>query len=509
MNLNIEVIYHELKKEYTISATPSLGHTPLVSPMLYDGMTFQKNHVYIMENTDFAFLREQPADIALIITGSSLPQTDVCHCDILFIREKVPLYLIFNRIAEIFDRFNQWEQELHQYEGDYDNLRNMLTCSRHILGGTLTLVDNNFNLLAFTNDLLQRQNYYDSSTPNRTPQQLIEAALEDPEYRSSVSKRQVFLYPEYHCDGNALCCNLFRENEDVYFARLILMNDSNRYSGAQAYLLRFLSERIHRTLSRVSLISMVNSAYQNLGDLIRRTLKEPPSHISAVVPTLQGISWDIRDNYVVAVLSNPFERHTAIQDRSFCNQLEIILEETCAIIYENNIVLVSNISKNSTLQKESFDRQLTVFLRENLFKAGISNCIRDFSGLSTGYHEALAALELGNAKNPSLWCYHFNNYTIDYIIQSSTREIPFKDLVDERLLLLKEYDRKNSSQLFETLKTYIQYKYNVTRSSEALYIHRTTFLSRLDRIFRLTRLDLDDWDTRLLLMLSIRVLESD
>ena len=41
-----------------------------------------------------------------------------------------------------------------------------------------------------------------------------------------------------------------------------------------------------------------------------------------------------------------------------------------------------------------------------------------------------------------------------------------------------------------------------------MFIHRTTFLSRMDRIYHLTQLDLDDWDTRLILMLSIHALEN-
>lgn len=509
MNLNIDVICHELQKKYAVyTAAPSADRIPLSSPLLYDGTTFRKNHVYIMEATDFAFLGEYPADIALIVIGMSLIQPEAYPCNILFIREKVPYQMVFNQVAEIFDRMNGWEQELLQYEGDYEHIQQMLACSHDILEGRLTLVDNSFNLLAYTNDLLQYPEYYDSSTPTRTPVPLIESALEDPYYRSCMRKRKVFLYPEYICDANILCYNLFREEEDIYYARLLLMNDSNQYTAMQACLLQFLGEMIHRTLSRVSIISMVRSVYQDMDGLIHRVLKEPPRQTSAVLPTLQEIGWDIHDSYIVAALSNPFEHRTAIQDRSFCNQLEILLKDTYAVIYGDNIVLVSNISRDAGLDGRYFDSRLTVFLREHLFKAGISNPIRDFSRLSIGYQEALAALDLGNAKDPSLWCYYFGSYVISYIIQTSSREIPFSELIDDRLFILKDYDQKNGSQLFETLKTYIKCKYNVTRSAEALFIHRTTFLSRFERILQLTGLDLDDWNTRLSLMLSIHALEN-
>ncbi len=76
MNLNIEVISHELQKNYTVSCSLKSGKTPLSSPMLYDGTAFRKKHVYIIEAADLALLEESPADIALIVIGVSPFRSD-------------------------------------------------------------------------------------------------------------------------------------------------------------------------------------------------------------------------------------------------------------------------------------------------------------------------------------------------------------------------------------------------------------------------------------------------
>ncbi len=102
MNLNIEVISHELQKNYTVSCSLKSGKTPLSSPMLYDGTAFRKNHVYIIEAADLALLEESPADIALIVIGVSPFRSDSRLCDILFIRENIPFRLIFNQVTAIF-----------------------------------------------------------------------------------------------------------------------------------------------------------------------------------------------------------------------------------------------------------------------------------------------------------------------------------------------------------------------------------------------------------------------
>ena len=47
----------------------------------------------------------------------------------------------------------------------------------------------------------------------------------------------------------------------------------------------------------------------------------------------------------------------------------------------------------------------------------------------------------------------------------------------------------------------------MSQAANRLYIHRSTFINRMERIQELTRLNLDDYDTRLYLELSFRLLQ--
>lgn len=47
----------------------------------------------------------------------------------------------------------------------------------------------------------------------------------------------------------------------------------------------------------------------------------------------------------------------------------------------------------------------------------------------------------------------------------------------------------------------------MSQAANQLYIHRSTFINRMERIQELTRLNLDDYDTRLYLELSFRLLQ--
>ena len=47
---------------------------------------------------------------------------------------------------------------------------------------------------------------------------------------------------------------------------------------------------------------------------------------------------------------------------------------------------------------------------------------------------------------------------------------------------------------------------SINKAAEKLYIHRSTFINRMERILELTHLNLADYDTRLYLELSFRLL---
>ena len=47
----------------------------------------------------------------------------------------------------------------------------------------------------------------------------------------------------------------------------------------------------------------------------------------------------------------------------------------------------------------------------------------------------------------------------------------------------------------------------MTAAADLAFVHRTTFIKRIEKVVELTDLDLDDWDTRMLLMLSYSLMD--
>ena len=68
--------------------------------------------------------------------------------------------------------------------------------------------------------------------------------------------------------------------------------------------------------------------------------------------------------------------------------------------------------------------------------------------------------------------------------------------------LLREYDRKNHTDLYETLRQFLRWERSYARTSQETGLHRNTLLYRVQRILELTGLDLEDPRVRLHLGVS-------
>ncbi len=116
---------------------------------------------------------------------------------------------------------------------------------------------------------------------------------------------------------------------------------------------------------------------------------------------------------------------------------------------------------------------------------------------------------LSNRTADYLWIHHFSQVALTYIIEQSTRKLPADMICHEGLLKLREHDRENHTEYMATLKTWIDRQMNAAQAAKELYIHRSTFLYRMDRIKEILHSDRENPEEVFYLELSYRLLEQD
>ena len=80
---------------------------------------------------------------------------------------------------------------------------------------------------------------------------------------------------------------------------------------------------------------------------------------------------------------------------------------------------------------------------------------------------------------------------------------PFRALIEP----LREHDRTRRSDLVRTLKTYFASGANASEAADQLFLHRNSMVYRLERIQKLTGLDLKDHGVALALQLGLLATE--
>lgn len=143
------------------------------------------------------------------------------------------------------------------------------------------------------------------------------------------------------------------------------------------------------------------------------------------------------------------------------------------------------------------------FLTENGLSGGMSYLFEDVTQLREHYEQATAALRYGSGA-PGL--YAFADCAMRHMMNCFPQE-QLRILVHPALHKLDEHDRATGSELYETLRAYLENERSLVKTAKALFIHRNTLLYRLEKLQQLVELDLEDAELRLHLELSFRLME--
>lgn len=124
--------------------------------------------------------------------------------------------------------------------------------------------------------------------------------------------------------------------------------------------------------------------------------------------------------------------------------------------------------------------------------AGIGKSSQDFAGIRRSYQEAEKAIDIGEKLGLKEKIFAYNQLEFyDYLLQYPVKT---KGRCCDNIQYLQEYDKENNTELARTLLGFLEYKFNVSETAKALYIHRNTLINRLGKIKELLYNDLETMD---------------
>lgn len=173
--------------------------------------------------------------------------------------------------------------------------------------------------------------------------------------------------------------------------------------------------------------------------------------------------------------------------------------------FRDHVIVLLNLENDAPLHTLFTDFQL--FCTRNQLRLGVSPCFSDISQLKRHYRYALDAIGVGTIIHPDQVIYNFTDLRIYKFIAICSRSFSPTDLIPDYLTDLIRYDHENNSDLLETLYYYVYTVKNTKRAAELMHVHRNTLLYRLEKINSIIKVDMEDGDVFLQLMLSFKFLE--
>lgn len=358
--------------------------------------------------------------------------------DILIRNNDVICYLedtkeeeLYRKLLSVFTLYEEWNSQMQYAVMKERCFQDIVEVSEPIFKNPILIHDINFNFLGLT-DAEYGLQLWSRDSENRPVinMDVLNEFKVDKEYEATLSARGPAFFSDTMFGYRVLYTNLWLENQ--YYGRICICEIDTEVLESDLYLLDFMSSFIIQSF-RMG-YNMLSEKPRYLKNALYKIINGEPIEIQQLQAILEESRWTLEDSYFCACLFTDSRDIKTNTIRTTCQSLELRFLKACVFNYYDNIIMIVNTSLEADDNIDSFSSELSVFLREGLFKVGISSIGKDFLKLRYSYFQAVAAYEIGSQKDGFFWRFKFDDYVLQYIFAQSTRDIP-KDMVSSKKLM--------------------------------------------------------------------------
>lgn len=217
---------------------------------------------------------------------------------------------------------------------------------------------------------------------------------------------------------------------------------------------------------------------------------------------------------IVYLIESPVDRDMQIVD-VVREEFSDVKRDFVTVVNESSIILVKEIDENEdvdTFAKTIVERLYEVnedmdVAEENEDGLGsvyvaIGTKVTDLKNVSASYKEAKMALEVGQIFNPQVPVVNYEKLGIGRLIYQlplSLCDMFLKEVLGG--ITMDDFDEETLT----TVSKFFDNDLNVSETSRQLYIHRNTLVYRLDKLEKLTGLDLRNFDDAIVFKITMMV----
>ena len=329
--------------------------------------------------------------------------------------------------------------------------------------------------------------------------------------RDTVNTRFGIEYIEYVSEDNNYRRIFMVKSQNDYVARVGIIFSGPEYDeyylDLALLLSKFVSDLMITNNMKYTVMSTSFACF--FADLVENKLTD----ISEIYSIAKQFGFLNYSRYKLIVLSFPYVQNISILPVNIIIvQLKDIFHPLDVTIFNNNIVLV--------LEDTNSDyHELHNKLHELLKAYRGFGCIgKGFSGLNlipVYYSQALDIISIGSKVDTDVLIYNTDDYLefnfIEKVLESNIMKFNADKMVltmcRDEVLKIRDHDKENNDNLFETLYVYLSCFSNVNESARRMYLHRNSMNKRITKIENLIGKTLDDTDMCAKLLFSCKIID--
>jgi hypothetical protein len=427
------------------------------------------------------------------------------ECNILVVKEDLSIPALLARVTELFHFYNTWELEMQKANSKNLPLEALGKLAEPVFENPISLHNESMRYIFHISnpdrysvpdnyDFFKENYYIDIENMN--------ILKYDNEFIKAATKKEPAVYSSDYYEFRSLYVNIFLSGK--YAARLLVDEINREFTDRDFALIAVLGEAVKEGLE---IKNALNQWHPRRFDEILAKLIDRHSVDEAEIKTvLNENGWDVFDDYFCLTIVPSELDITGKTLLSLADRITALMRGNCCLIHNNAIVCLFNLSEIES-DRDAVQAKLIPYLRDSFLKAGISTGFSDFKNVYYYYQQTLVALRLGEEHHQSYWYYRFDDYALDYIVESSKIELIPETLCPEGLLRLRHHDREQGTDYVSILRVYLENNMSAVLTQKILRLHRNTFYFKLNRLKEIIDMNLEDFNIRLHLMIAFRLID--
>lgn len=428
-----------------------------------DEQVLFSDYAYLVQITPaFGWSTEQPT---LLIINQK---------DILILHD-ASFYELLNELMNIFDEFRHLEERLAaacQSEQPYQKLLEIIEGYYH---RPMLIINNNLRILAMTDSVTYIDLWENVYVNGHMPEGFLTVFDNSENNRKFFSDKQPFLMNPVNKTASQFYRKLMVIPFDIkhfVVGKLLINWFEDEVSKGALLMGKILSEYLGQAA-----LHLYSQNPHSVDHYLVRSIKE--NHYSAEEEQVFYYTngWKKSDYFRLYVLQ---ERNFALKEaelRWYCGLFELSIENIFVFSMDQSIVLLS------PSEKEIHTKIVSTFrnnLQKFIFYCGSSLPFQGLEHLGIFYRQALAVSDY--AKRHDVLFSGFEEVCWQVMTQEIKKEFCWQPWIPRELLRLQQYDKKNDTEYFKTLHSFLSCQKSLVRTAEQLYIHQSSLKYRLKKL---------------------------